>query len=235
MDKKITIPVVTQVAKAKSINGINPQNTIDLFSTITDAFSKGLIEFSDVSGKSFTFHTGSTFIPGGGEGEPDVEITYGGELNFTGPQDKSPVMEYTIQSVVQEAGGDKPQLFAADTTTMRMQDDEIFFSYSGMVGEGELTPFSTDMEFQKNTIEITGDSPNFLGLTYSGDYSENFTNRSLVDKAYVDNAVPNIIQLTTDPSSKPSGIGQFHINTATGIAWIATGTSATGDWKQITN
>lgn len=44
------------------------------------------------------------------------------------------------------------------------------------------------IELSNNQISVSGDSA-FNGITYSSDYSTNYTNRSLVDKEYVDNAI----------------------------------------------
>lgn len=40
-----------------------------------------------------------------------------------------------------------------------------------------------------NIITISSNNPSFAGAQYNADYSANFTNRSLVDKAYVDTAI----------------------------------------------
>lgn len=47
-----------------------------------------------------------------------------------------------------------------------------------------------------NDIEVNSSALTFRGLSYSADYSDNYINRSLVDKEYVDNAVANSGGLT---------------------------------------
>jgi hypothetical protein len=41
------------------------------------------------------------------------------------------------------------------------------------------------------------------------------------------------ISSTTAPASTPEFIGQQYINTSTGIAYLAAGTSSSADWKAI--
>ena len=47
----------------------------------------------------------------------------------------------------------------------------------------------TSLFVNKSTASVESSIPNFNGLTYGADYSANYTNRSLVDKEYVDTAI----------------------------------------------
>lgn len=62
----------------------------------------------------------------------------------------------------------------------------------------------------KSTIQAYSISPTFNGITYNSDFSTNYTNRSLVDKEYVDTAISGIS--TTD--NYVTG-GTFSANTLT--------------------
>lgn len=67
-------------------------------------------------------------------------------------------------------------------------------------GNFDITTEDTNEEYKKGlafggdntlTISVYGTNPVFQGLTYNDDYSANFTDRSLVDKAYVDTLITN--------------------------------------------
>ena len=67
---------------------------------------------------------------------------------------------------------------------------------------------------QTYTDIIVSGTPSFPGITYDRDYSTNYTNRSLVDKGYVDNAVAGSFVYITE-------------NTATGTLTMSAPTSIT--------
>jgi hypothetical protein len=49
--------------------------------------------------------------------------------------------------------------------------------------------YLTNLRVSPGALNIIGTDPSFPGLTYNDDYSSNFTNRTLVDKEYVDLAI----------------------------------------------
>ena len=75
------------------------------------------------------------------------------------------------------------------------------------------------------------------GFRYQNDYSSGFVDRSLVDKAYVDNKVstdaPNISTGTAVPTTTPSKIGDMFVDTTNKNVYIAVGTTDSGDWEHM--
>jgi hypothetical protein len=52
---------------------------------------------------------------------------------------------------------------------------------------------------------VSSNVTGFEGLKYGADYSADFVDRSLVDKAYVDSVTPNITSGTAPPSGGNDG------------------------------
>ena len=87
----------------------------------------------------------------------------------------------TFKLTLQSAAG-------SDVTAFIIQDEEVQFYYENSVGS--VSGFSVSP-----TQMLIEDSINEKGLQYNADYSANFTDRSLVDKAYVDsNSGSNVNQ-----------------------------------------
>jgi hypothetical protein len=65
----------------------------------------------------------------------------------------------------------------------------------------------SSIEIDAATLEmlVTSNVTGFEGLKYGADYSANFVDRSLVDKAYVDSVTPNITSGTAPPSGGNDG------------------------------
>lgn len=91
------------------------------------------------------------------------------------------------------------------------------------------------------SIGINSTFPNFQGMVYASDYSANYTNRSLVDKGYVDNAiagaggvtrqtfiVTNVADLTSLTTANQGDVG---IVTSTNESYILT----TSDYTNLAN
>ena len=87
-------------------------------------------------------------------------------------------------------------------------------------GDNNITLNTTDgtdtttFDMYPQSMVVNGTSPTFQGLEYSSDYSTNFTNRTLVDKEYVDNAAGSSFVYITE-------------NTTTGTLTMSTPTSIT--------
>lgn len=92
----------------------------------------------------------------------------------------------------------------------------------------------SDFTFNSSGAVFTNDSTTD-GLKYAADYSAGFVDRSLVDKAYVDNKVsadaPSISTGTAAPSITPSKIGDIYVDTTNKNVYIAIGTSTAGDFE----
>ena len=71
---------------------------------------------------------------------------------------------------------------------MRLESQGAYLDLdsSGMVLRGGG---NTEFNFKSGSSTISSDIVDFEGLKYGADYSANFVDRSLVDKAYVDSAM----------------------------------------------
>lgn len=70
----------------------------------------------------------------------------------------------------------------------------------------------------KSAIRVESSIPTFNGITYDIDYSVNYTNRSLVDKEYVDNAISLVSSVGINPYND---LG----NVASSFTWNVSGDS----------
>ena len=66
-------------------------------------------------------------------------------------------------------------------------DSVTIAHYTGDETGGNLS--ETSLKLDSNQIIAQSDNENFEGIKYGGDYSSTFTERTLVDKEYVDNAI----------------------------------------------
>ena len=62
-------------------------------------------------------------------------------------------------------------------------------SQNGLITSASDGTYNTQLMQTGNAVAIYGDDPAFAGAQYLADYSASYTNRSLVDKEYVDGAV----------------------------------------------
>ena len=72
------------------------------------------------------------------------------------------------------------------------------FSYvagSNMSATDGTTSYSSVIYVYPDNIIVNCNNPAFAGMEYGNNYSPYYTNRSLVDKEYVDNATPNLTQV----------------------------------------
>lgn len=90
--------------------------------------------------------------------------------------------------------------------------------FSGLVKVGmDTTAGLCEIEFGETTSVLRGTVPNFAGLQYGNDYSANYSTRSLVDKAYVDNALPTAGNGLTNNSGAFDIEGSLTKNSITSI------------------
>jgi len=72
-------------------------------------------------------------------------------------------------------------------SSLEMLIDELTLSVSNLTSENRVT-----LAFHETSLDIyTNSGTTFGGIKYLYDYSDNYTNRSLVDKSYVDTAIFN--------------------------------------------
>jgi len=61
-----------------------------------------------------------------------------------------------------------------------------------------------------------------------------FVQNLAAEAGYDSTVVPLVYTGTTSPASAPTAIGSIYVNTVTGDIYIASGTSAVGDWELVT-
>jgi hypothetical protein len=74
-----------------------------------------------------------------------------------------------------------------------------------MVFTDLVNSYITRFILENGIINVSSGDPAFEGIKYGDDYSANFVDRSLVDKAYVDSVTPNITSGTAPPSGGNDG------------------------------
>jgi len=75
----------------------------------------------------------------------------------------------------------------------------------------------TQIDMTSGFITIAGTSPTFPGVEYDVDYSTNFTNRSLVDKEYVDNSVSGVTLANVIDNGNTTGPNNIIVDDTYGI------------------
>lgn len=98
-----------------------------------------------------------------------------------------------------------------DTTAISLADEDIYIYYENSGGSDSginITPSQM----------LVIDEINAIGLRYADDYSANFTERSLVDKGYVD-SVASSLTLTGDVTG--SGSGSIATTISNGVVSVA--------------
>ena len=77
------------------------------------------------------------------------------------------------------------------------------------------------------------DSVDSKGAEYAADYSANYTDRSLVDKAYADSVTGNVSWTTTIPTTLESGNGYFVDSSSSAQTITLPLTPSLGDWVEV--
>lgn len=94
------------------------------------------------------------------------------------------------------------------------------------------------VRLESSTISISSDNVNFAGIQYDSDFSANYTNRSLTDKAYVDAIWP----ITSSTAYAGGGVSNaFTMSIGMNVLTVATigdsvklpGTASVGDTVEI--
>ena len=91
-------------------------------------------------------------------------------------------------------------------------------SANGVITSASDGAYLTQIQHTGLLINVSGDAPTFAGIQYAASYSTNYTNRSLVDKEYVDNLVAS-----NDTLAEVLANGN-----STGQNWIEVDISGTG-------
>ena len=178
---------------ATTISATTYQNLpLDVFTTGgTYNSGTGVATFTNNSGGTFTvsgFTTGGTYqtleevlVNGNSTGDNWIEIGISGGTN--GIRNYG-IINDTKNSI--EFSELQLRLSSLSGTT-GFPDSE---AYIDIFNSGNIAiSTSKDLSINSDTFNIIGQTPSFSGVQYSSDYSTNFTNRSLVDKEYVDNLV----------------------------------------------
>lgn len=178
--------------QVSSVNGLTGAVSVGLESVLGQNNQTGANDISIDAGQVISFNVGS-----------------GGSLNSASTTsiqswslpDQSGVIaltsdldDVTLQDVFDNSNQGGGYVFAT-TESLEFEDDGGAI-YLGSRANRQLILKSTDLDnsirfgasFNDNNILVTGVGA-FKGVSYNADYSANFTNRSLVDKGYVDSAV----------------------------------------------
>jgi hypothetical protein len=203
-----TVPK-TQVTK--SLGGVTKDSTVELYSVIEDAISKGFI----------------TIPSGGGDNiyTADGTITSGESRNVrwetSQPGFVSGYMTFGLNYWT--VGMNSPFLVPAHVSIT-------------MPNEKSLTLFTSAAGAQFNSIQMVGDTgititdnSTFKGMVYAADYSVNFEDNSLISKKYADP-----LRGTSNPALviPPRRSGDIFIDEANNNIYIAAGTTV-ADWIKV--
>lgn len=184
---------ITGTLTATTISATTYQNLpLDIYTTGgTYNSGTGIATFTNNSGGTFTvsgFTTGGAYqtleevlVNGNSTGDNWIEIGISGGTN--GIRNYG-IINDTKNSI--EFSELQLRLSSLSGTT-GFPDSE---AYIDIFNSGNIAiSTSKDLSINSDTFSIMGQTPSFSGVQYSSDYSTNFTNRSLVDKEYVDNLV----------------------------------------------
>ena len=123
----------------------------------------------------------------------------------------------------------------ASGNTLVMDGADI---YRSKIINGRIQVTSNQSEIYNTTIESNAVQSNSIIATSGSGSVKLFdvgSNKPIASDVTVAN-IPSVgptITLTSAPASTPEFIGQQYVNTASGIAYIATGTSSSSDWKAL--
>ena len=181
---------------------VNGGVIIGTLGTGTSLFNLGL----DASGNVVTGTTAGsleeTLVVGNTTGNNNIlsPIGYGLVSENTGT-----TAGYVIQS-------GRATMYANDGILPFPTDD----AYIDVLTNGSVAIQGTSaLDINFATINVTG-SGTFSGMTYNADYSSNFTNRSLVDKGYVDNAITGNTISLSQVLTNGNSTGGNNIQTSSG-------------------
>lgn len=180
-EKGVLVPRVTE-AQRDAITVGAPQNGLLVF--VTDASEPGF-QFYDHPSTSWKAVASGNFIPIGGTNENDP-VT--GLIEFESGSDRG------FFSINPEIIDRRVVFSDEDDIRIRTQrlDEELqtaVFVRPGSfeVSTNDLTN-SSNLSINPTESLLTSTNASYRGLEYGGNYSANFSPRSLVDKEYVDNA-----------------------------------------------
>lgn len=210
----VLVSLVTE-AQRDAITVGAPQNGILVF--VTDASEPGF-QFYDHASTSWKAVASGNFIPIGGTNENDP-VT--GLIEFESGSDRG------FFSINPEIIDRRVVFSDEDDIRIRTQrlDEELQTAVFVRPGSFEVSTNdlnnSSNLSINPTESLLTSTNASYRGLEYGGNYSANFSPRSLVDKEYVDNAA------TTNLSYTPS--------TTEGTVNSDTGTDATIPAGSTTN
>jgi hypothetical protein len=163
--------------------------------TFTGGTVSALTNFiSGLTTNEFTGDLGSskTFYVSGNSGSPEQITLY---TNFVPSEPAYVYVGRAVSQLASKSGVTNIGEFRSSGTNVRMRR-----SVSGVDQIIEFTTTGDQMLVQ--------DGINSKGLEYFADYSSNYTNRSLVDKEYVDNQVGGVPAATTATTTTINFTGQ---------------------------
>jgi hypothetical protein len=169
--------------------------------TIADDTASGIeqISFSDISGTTRTSNIslspGQTY-----EAHTINDIVFGTQQSTSTQRQTAKTVELIVD---QSTGVDteyRRELGVIGTTngsSVKVRDNNSLEETQIKTDKSTITLQAKDLslnditkvEIKYNDVKISGTGSSFPGAQYDIDYSANYTNRSLVDKEYVDNAV----------------------------------------------
>jgi hypothetical protein len=120
-------------------------------------------------------------------------------------------------------------------------DGPSFVAGSYLSATDGTTTYFSQLSVHPDDIKVNGTNPAFAGIEYDNDYSTNYTNRSLVDKEYVDTAVagagatPSFSQVLLVGNSAGSTSINMNSNNITGISSLGNGGGTTIEMINIIN
>ena len=140
-----------------------------------------LSENRDFAGNTFHIKTNTTVAPNGSTTETRDMINDTSAMVST-YTDGAGTQTHTLLQSYHNGGLKAGQIYVYnDKVNLRAEDNGVSF---------------TNIELNYTNIIVSG-TPSFGGIKYDRDYSTNYTNRSLVDKAYVDGLITTTPNLQT--------------------------------------
>lgn len=160
------------LAQTLAIGNTSGNNNISLSNSTLTSISDSIV----ADGNTLT-EAKFSFEDIGGAWAPTIFVNNGNATNYITVGDSESVMQNT-----------QVDAFVNRYAQVKSGPTQILLTVSDL-NDGN----NSVIDITKSSIVITGTSPTFQGLEYASDYSANFTNRSLVDKAYVDGRpTPNL-------------------------------------------
>ena len=206
---------ITGTLTATTISATTYQNLpLDIYTTGgTYNSGTGIATFTNNSGGTFIvsgFTTGSTYqtleevlVNGNSTGQNWIEVDISGSgangIRNNDPLDKDKKIEFSSDGILTEVYGNITDNLSSisivqnNITLLSKSDTGVFPTNEAFIelhqNGNVVINNSNSLDITSEYITIAGQSGTFTGVEYDQDYSTNFTNRSLVDKEYVDNLV----------------------------------------------